>query len=232
MHDMWPDHAHEEIHLLAIAGSTMFFEALVVAPSWRDWYLDHDQTPWYAYMKRVLKVLQHLRGGQRWILKSPQHLEQFGPLLAIFPDATFVVTHRDPVSITASMATMAAYTARLTRDPVDPVAVGRFWSDRIERMLAACVRDREILPAAQSIDVLFHEFMRDDVATVERIYALAEQPFTPAVRTAMDAFVREHPRGKHGRVLYDLADFGLDRAERRRALGAYVDRFGVAPEGE
>ncbi|MBW2382215.1 MAG: sulfotransferase [Deltaproteobacteria bacterium] len=232
MHDMWPDHAHEEIHLLAIAGSTMFFEALVLSPTWRDWYLDHDQTPWYAYMKRILQVLQHLRGGERWILKSPQHLEQFGPLRKTFPDATFVITHRDPVSITASMATMVAYAARLSRDPVDPVAIGRFWSDRIERMLCACMDDRDMLPADQSIDVLFHEFMRDDIAMVERIYVLAAQPFNAEVRAAMDAFMQEHPRGKHGRVLYDLAEFGLDRAERREALRAYVDRFGVALEGE
>jgi hypothetical protein len=230
MHDMWPDHSHEEIHLLAIAGSTMFFEALAISPTWRDWYLDHDQTPYYAYMKRVLKVLQFLRGGERWILKSPQHLEQFGPLRATFPDATFVVTHRDPVAVTASMATMSAYSARLSRDPVDPVTIGRFWSDRIQRMLQACVRDRELLPARQSVDVLFDDFMADDVAMVERLYGLADQPFTAAVRSTMDAFMAEHPRGKHGRVLYDLADIGLDRAERREALHFYVERFGVALE--
>jgi hypothetical protein len=232
MHDMWPDHAHEEIHLLAIAGSTMFFEALVISPSWHDWYLDHDQTPWYAYMKRILQVLQHLRGGERWILKSPQHLEQFGPLIATFPDASFVVTHRDPVSITASMATMAAYTARLTRDPVDPVTVGRYWAARVERMLSTCLAERALLPVDQSIDVLFHEFMQDDIAMVERIYAMADQPFGEAARGAMDAFMLAHPRGKHGRVRYDLADFGIDRAERRKALRAYADRFGVMLEGE
>ena len=230
MHVMGPDHAHEEIHLLAVAGSTMFFEALVLSPTWRDWYLDHDQTPWYAYLKRILQVLQFLRGGVRWILKSPQHLEQFGPLLTTFPDATFVVTHRDPVSITGSMATMSAYSSRLSRDPVDPVAVAQYWSDRIERMLRACVRDREILPAEQSVDVHFHEFMADDVALVESLYALADQPFTSEVRASMDAFMAEHPRGKHGRVLYDLAELGLDRAERREALGFYVERFGVALE--
>ena len=232
MHEMWPEHAHEEIHLLAIGGSTMFFETLALVPAWRDWYLAHDQTPYYAYLKKVLQVLQFLRGGSRWILKSPQHLEQFRPLLATFPDATFVVTHRDPVSITASFATMAAYTARLSRDPVDPQLIGRYWADRIERLLRACSEDRALLPAAQSLDVRFDEFMADDLATVERIYALAGQPFDAPARTAMQRFMADHPRGKFGRVRYDLADFGLDRAERRRALAFYVERFGVALEGD
>jgi len=232
MHDMWPDHAHEEIHLLAIAGSTMFFETLAPSESWREYYRATDQQPWYAYMRRVLQVIQSRRTAPgRWVLKSPQHLEQFAPLVGTFPDATVIVTHRDPVSITASFATMATYSARLSQARVDPEGLGGYWARRIEDMLRACVNDRELLADARSMDVLFHEFMADDLSTVESIYALAEQPMTSSARRAMDDFMASHPRGKHGRVLYDLADFGIDPGERRRALDFYVERFGVEPEG-
>jgi hypothetical protein len=231
MHEMTVDHVHEEIQLLALDCSTMLFETMAVLPTWRDYYLAHDQTPSYRYLKRVLQVLQWQRGGDRWVLKSPQHLEQFGPLLAVFPDATFVVTHRDPVSVIASNATMLAYTARLNTVRPDPARIGRYWSDRIQQMLEAGTRDRELLPADRSIDVRFDEFMADDLAMVERIYAVADQPFGPAVRAEMARFLRDHPRGRHGGVVYDLAgDFGIDPAERRAALREYVDRFGVALE--
>ena len=59
-----------------------------------------------------------------------------------------------------------------------PLDVGHYWADRIEQMLRACVRDRELLPAAHSIDVRFHEFNADDLGTVQRIYDLAGQPLT------------------------------------------------------
>jgi hypothetical protein len=232
MHEMTTWHVHEEIQLLAIAGSTMLFETMAVLPSWRDWYRGNDQTPAYEYLRTILKVLQWQRGGERWVLKSPQHLEQFGPLMTVFPDATVVVTHRDPVSITASLATMVSYTARLNQRRVDPVAIGRYWADRLVDMLGSCARDRDILPAERSIDIRFHEFMADDVATVARIYELADQPMTAEARMAMMAFMAEHPRGRHGAVAYDLAQFGLDRAERRRALAFYVERFGVALEDD
>jgi Sulfotransferase family len=230
MHEMTVEHVHEEIQLLAIDFSTMLFETTSTMPSWRDYYLAHDQTRHYEYMRTVLKVLQWLRGGERWVLKSPQHLEQFLVLRATFPDATFVVTHRDPVSVTTSVATMITYTARLSHEPVDPHWIGRYWADRIERMLRACVEDREVLPADQSIDVHFDEFMADDVAMVERIYELAGQPMTDTVRAAMQSFMDNHPRGKFGGIVYDLADFGLDPAERRDALRFYIDRFGVTEE--
>jgi hypothetical protein len=230
MHEMTPDEVHEEINLLAMDVSSMFFETMAPMPTWRDYYRRVDQTPAYEYLKRVLKVLQFLRGGERWVLKSPQHLEQFGPLSTVFPDATFVVTHRDPVAVTKSLTTMMTYLARLNLEPVDPKVVGGYWADRLETMLRACVRDRDLLPADRSIDVRFHEFMADDVAMVERIYAIAGQPFTSDVKHSMDAFMATHPRGRHGGVVYNLTEFGLDEAERREALQFYVDRFNLELE--
>jgi hypothetical protein len=230
MHDMTVDHVHEEIQLLAMAGSTMLFETMAVMPVWRDWYCAHDQTAPYRYLKKVLQCCQWLRGGERLVLKSPQHLEQFGPLVSTFPDATIVVTHRDPVAVTTSLVTMMAYTARMHTARPDPAQIGRYWSARVEQMLMACVRDRELLPPHRSIDVRFDEFMADDVGMVERIYEVAGQPMTGAARQAMDAFMTEHPRGRHGTVVYDLSQFGLDAKERREALAAYSARFAVATE--
>ncbi|MEL7208280.1 MAG: sulfotransferase, partial [Actinomycetota bacterium] len=225
MHEMTTHHVHEEIQLLALDFSTMLFESILPLPRYRDWYEATDQTPTYRYLADVLKVLQHLRGGDRWVLKSPQHLAQFGPLMTAFPDATVVVTHRDPVAVTASMATMVAYTARSNIGSPDPVAIGSYWSARVEDLLRACVRDRELLPGSQSTDVRFLEFMADDIATVERIYDLADQPFTAETSQAMTAYMDAHPRGRHGRVVYDLAELGLDEDERRAALAFYADRF-------
>jgi Sulfotransferase family len=235
MHEMTTDHVHEEIQLLAIDASSMLFETMATMPSWRAYYLSHDQTPHYAYMRTVLQCLTFLRPGTeptRWVLKSPQHLEQFVPLVRVFPDATFVVTHRDPVSVTLSMATMLAYLARLSSAVVDPHALGRAWADRLRIMLEAAVRDRSVLPQEQSIDVRFDEFMRDDMAMVAKIYALADQPLTPQAIDAMTAFMNDHPRGKFGAVLYDPAQLGLEHAELRRRFTFYTDAFQLASEAD
>ena len=230
MHDMTVEHVHEEIQLLAMDVSTMLFETLALVPSWRDDYLATDQTPSYAYLKTVLQALQWLRGGTRWVLKSPQHIEQLGPLMAVFPDATVVLTHRDPVAVTTSVVAMLTYTARLQVARPDPVAIGRYWADRLVTMLRACADDRDLVPADQSLDVRFPEFMADDVAMVERIYGVAHQPFPPAVAAAMGAFMADHPRGRYGGVRYDLSAFGLDAGELRERSRFYSERFGVAFE--
>jgi hypothetical protein len=39
-----------------------------------------------------------------------------------------------------------------------------------------------------------------------------------------------NPRGRLGRVMYNLGDFGLDPTERRSALAFYSERFAVEAE--
>lgn len=227
MHDMWPEHAHEDIQLLALSCSSFYFESFAPLPSYRDWLKTADQAPAYAYLRRTLQVLQWLRGGRRWVLKAPGHLEQLRTLIATFPDAFVVVTHRDPGEIAASLCTMMTYSARLSQDRVDPREAGRYWADRMADLLNGCLDSRDAVPAEQSADVRFDDFMADVLGTVRELYRRAGQPFTATTEAAMTTFQADHPRGKHGSVIYDLADFDLDGAEIRQRLSAYRQRFGV-----
>ncbi|MGA2519730.1 MAG: sulfotransferase [Acidimicrobiales bacterium] len=231
MHPMHPDHVHEELELQLPDFSSYQLEWVARAPGWRDAYLAHDQTPHYAYLKTVLQILQWRRPGERWVLKSPQHLEQLGPLLATFPDATVVVTHRDPVSVVQSAATMTAYAARLSYRTPEPDFYLAYWTDRIRRLLEASLRDRHLVPSQRRADVLFHEFMADEAATVARIYETADLALTDEARAAMDRYRADHARGSEGRVVYDLrADFGTEPQEVRRHFGFYQDAVEVEVE--
>jgi len=234
MHEFTAEGPHEEIQLLAIQFSTQLFEASYEVPSYAEWYRTSDQTPAYRYLKRILQVLQWIRRGTRWVLKTPQHLENLPALSATFPDAKFIQTHRDPVPITASLVTMIAYARRIqTRaSALDPVAIGRHWAKRLEDSLRSSVEHRHLLPPAQVFDVPFREFMQDNVAMVERLFAFAEQPLTERTAAAIRAAAHRSPRGKHGTIVYRLEDFGLDATERRHALRFYQERFNVPSDAD
>ena len=187
-------------------------------------------------MKTVLKILTWQDGdtsgtATRWLLKCPQHLEQLRVLSSVFPDATVAITHRDPVSVIQSAVTMLAYGQRMSRDSVDTQGLIQYWSDRVLHLLQACVRDRDVLPAERSFDVLFHEFMADDISMVEKIYARSGLSLGESTRRELTAYMDAHPRGKDGRVVYDLrGDFGVAPAELRERFSFYFQRFPVRVE--
>ena len=236
MHPMHPDHIHEELELMGPDFASYNYEWLSVSPRWRDHYYATDQTPHYEYLKTVLKILtwqdgDHSGSATRWVLKCPQHLEQLTVLHSVFPDATVAVTHRDPVSVIQSAITMLAYGQRINRKQVDLDGLVAYWPDRVLHLLQACVNDRAVWPVQQSIDVLFHEFMADDLGMVERIYAKAGLAMTESARCELQQYVDTHPRGKDGRVVYNLReDFGVDPTELRERFSFYFERFPVKIE--
>jgi hypothetical protein len=231
MHDRHPAAIEEEveIHDLDLASYTLEWHARV--PSWRDHYLglDHDAT--YAYLRTVLQALTFLRGPRTWVLKSPQHLEHLGPLMRTFPGAAVAFTHRDPVAVVQSAVTMLAYGDRMRRHEIEPEQLAAYWVDRVERLLRACVRDRSLVPDERSLDIVFADFMADELGTVERFYARAGVDLPDDVRRRFRDYLAGNPRGKHGRVVYDLrADFGLDPDELHERFAFYLDRFRVPQE--
>jgi hypothetical protein len=225
MHEMTTEHVHEEIQLLANDFSTMFMETLAYVPRWRDYYLAHDQTSTYEYLATQLKALQFMRGGRRWLLKSPQHLEQLPVLAQVFPGVAVVCTHRDPVPVALSMVAMLTYSARMHRSPVPVERIAAEWIDRLESMLGALARDRDVIAPERSIDVSFDEFMADELGVAARVYGLVGEPITDDARTAMADYLAGHQRGRLGKVVTSCEMFGLDEADLRARFAPYVSRF-------
>jgi hypothetical protein len=231
MHPMEPDHFHEDIELQGPDFASYNFEWIARAPGFRDHYLSHDQTPHYEYMKTVFKILQwrDVQQGKprkRWVTKCPQHLEQLPVLKRVFPDATVAITYRDPVEVIQSAITMIAYGERMSYPTIDAQGLLDYWSDRIETLLRANVRDRHIWPEAQSVDVPFEVFMADDMAIVRAVREKAGLPETEQANREVAEFIASHPRGKHGQIVYRLErDFGIKPSELRKRFDFYFDAF-------
>ncbi|OBI37060.1 sulfotransferase family protein [Mycobacterium colombiense] len=231
LHDRFPEAIEEECEVQDLDFSAYVLEWHARVPGWRDYYLSLDQTRHYAYMKKVLQALTFLRGPHTWVLKSPQHCEQLAALTATFPDATVAFTHRDPVAVIQSAITMMAYSDRLRRRSIDAQWLVDYWSDRVERLLGACVRDRELVPAERSVDISFHHLNGHELELLDDLYARAGVELTPAVRYAFQTYLDSNPRGKHGKVRYDLqGHFGVSPEELRSRFDFYFDRFDVRPE--
>lgn len=230
LHEVTADGAHEEIQLLGIDISGQVFESMAPLPIWRDYYFGLDQHSSYEYLRLVLKVLDHATGRRRWVLKAPQHIEQLRTLADTFPEATFVLTHRDPYPVVLSEATMFCYFSRLTLDPVEPRKVAAYWSDRIMQMLQAYVRDYDWMHKFNTVEVYFHEFMKDRMGTIENICEASKLPLQGKDRHLVTDHINGRKRYGRGKVEYNAAAIGLDEASERAKLQFYSDRFQLSAE--
>lgn len=227
MHEHSPGHACGENELQMADFTTYQWEWMAEVPGWRDYLLSHDQTQHYAYGKRILKAINFQVGSSnRWILKGNQHSEQIPALVANYPDAFIVQIHRDPLAILQSVLTMRGLSVLAHQKVPDIQAHVAYWVDRIERMLRAYLRDMDAVPAGQRLDILFGDVIADDIGTAQRVLEFAGLPSTTESKADMRAYMDSHPRGKDGRVVYDLAgDFNLDIPALRQRFAFYREVF-------
>jgi hypothetical protein len=229
MHDDTPTGPTENQDLLGMSFRTFHFEGMAWVPRYVAWWLVCDMVPAYRFMKRVLQLLQSRGGPTRWHLKSPPDSLFLDAVLAVFPDARFVVTHRDPAAVLGSVCSLIATMHELTGPPPDPRALGRaelvLWQEAMRRLLA--VRSRE---PARFTDVHFHELVADPVAAIANAYQQLGLPLTAEAERRIRAHAAAHPRGRHGEHPYRLEDWGLDRAGVHAAFSFYTDRCGVKAE--
>ena len=230
MHDMHPNHIHEEIELQAMDFSTYLPEWLAHVPEWRDYYLSHDQVNHYQYLKDVLKAMQFIRGPKKWVLKSPQHLEQIPALIKTFPDATFAITYRDPLSVVLSTATMLSYGDRVRRYKVEPRNNFNYWHNRIQTLLEKFTNDYKLIPSDQKIDIFFHDLIKDNIDSVKKIYSKNSLKFDKRSDNEIREYMNSNQRGKHGQIIYNLEDFDVDKSLFYKSFKFYFDTFGVSEE--
>jgi hypothetical protein len=222
----------ECIYLTAHAFASDLLSGSYAVPSYAAWLARADLRPAYRTHERILKLLQWQRGDTHWVLKAPSHLWALEPLLAVYPDARIVQTHRDPVAVIASMVSLMTTLLWLRSDRVDPARLGQQAVRSIGHMLKQSMRLRDggRVDPERICDVRYADFVDDPIAEVARIYDRFGLDLGAEAEARMRAYLSAKPKGRHGAHGYRFEDTGLDLAEARERFAFYCERFDLPRE--
>jgi hypothetical protein len=232
VHPMGARLPQECVALTAHDFATMIYHTTHNVPSYQAWLEATDLRWVYASHRRQLQYLQWRCPGERWVLKSPGHLWALDALLAVYPDARIVHTHRDPLKVIASLTSLISMLRSMATDHIDALAIANDWTARLARGLekAMAVRARGLVKDEQVFDMPYSEFVGDEIGMIRRIYQHFGLALSADAEARMRRCLADNPQDKHGRHRYTLAESGLDPTVERRRFAAYQDRFRVPSE--
>lgn len=232
IHPIAPDLPQECIAITAQVFMSIQFHTTHDVASYQDWLERDSQRLGYAFHRRLLQHLQARRPAARWVLKAPGHLFALEALLAEYPDARIVQTHRDPLRVMASMASHATVLRRAFSDRADPARIAADWSDRWARALTGFLAVRDRADASRFLDVSYDGIESDPFETVAMIYDFLGWPFEEEAQSTMRAFLAANPKNKHGAHRYSLAQYGLSRDRELQRFSNYCSRFGITVQAD
>ena len=225
IHSFHLDGPEECTPLLMQGFSTLAIASMFNVPSYSAWldHACHDSS--YRHFKKVLQTLQWKYPGQRWLLKSPSHIEAVDSLLGVFPDARLVQTHRDPVKAVASFASLCAAFRGICCSSIDMDELGEQVLNRLSHDFSAYLRVRKTCAHEHFYDLMYSDLVANPEASIDSIYQYFGMELTDQARQQMAAYLgREREGGGHS---YSPEDFGLSAGQIRARFQDYIEAFEI-----
>lgn len=207
----------------------MVFPAYVNVPTFAKYAMDDaDWKGVYGFHKQFLQNLQTDYAGERWVLKTPEHSHFLPELLATYPDAILLYTHRDPSAVMSSLASNITELRRLWSDEVDSNEVATsFLAAEAEgsRRMVEARKDPAI--DQHFFDIDFQDLINQPVATMERLYRHFDLPYTDATRDGLLHYANNEAKKTHGhgKHKHSLADHGYQPSQIESAFKPYLDWY-------
>jgi len=233
MHAMGAMLPDEDNSIMQMAFRSLNFAAPRELPAYVDWLLDADMTPAFMLHYHMLQHLQAFHQRDWWVLKAPPHLFALDALFATYPDARIIFTHRDPASIMPSNASLIAFLHEMNGNAVNRVELGRAECAKWRKGMDTAMHFRAQHPELKNrfFDLQYKDFISDQIAEIEKIYAWLEIPLPAASREAMAAFMADSRQGKHGKHDYSPEQYGMTAERIRQDFADYMTAFNVPAKG-
>jgi Sulfotransferase family len=218
-------HGPMECHeLMALDFKSHIFQSFAQIPSYSTWLVEKaDLEPTLAYQRKVMKLLQWGEPTREWRLKCPSHVLWLDAIDAAFPDARYVMTHRDPTDVILSVADLYADIIGSFTDQIDRPYIGRLnvehWTKGMDRALEFRAAGAE----KRFYDIDFRAMQADPIGEVTGLYGWLAEPVTDEFEQRMQSWWTLAAAEREPSSRADPVEFGIDFDAVRPRFARYVE---------
>jgi hypothetical protein len=220
---------NEDVFIMAGDFKTLMIESKGKLPAYKDFIFSCDMTSSYEYHKKFLAVLQSAAPGV-WNLKKPSHALFLEYLFKVYPDARVIWTHRDPFTATGSLCSIISLSHMGHMGRIDNEWLGEDYSWQAAEHANRIMDFRDKHGEDKVIDVHYANLTADPMGEMKKLYAKLGDAFTPEAEAGIQGWLDDNPPNKFGKHEYQLAQYGLTKAQLEPLFERYLARYDVARE--
>lgn len=199
-------------------------------PEFSRWRWERSMLPCYNYLKKMLQYIQwqnpDTAGSRPFVLKTPMHLGHINELFEVFPGATIVHCHRDPIKSVPSFARLIEAGWNMVGNPRRMRDYGDCALETMHTHMHRYLEQRNDLGAAgKFVDVKFEQIVDNSIEVASRCFAAHNLPMDDSIAHQIVQWERDNPATKYGDHVYSLERYDLSQAEIRDRFAAYYQAF-------
>jgi hypothetical protein len=227
LHPVSADSPQECSEITAHVFQSFRFDTVFRVPDYQAWLESHGDAAAFHFHKQFLQFLQNGRPAA-WVLKCPDHIFSLQTILATYPDARFVILHRDPLEVLASNAHLTETLRKPFLKNIDAAEIGRQdserWVDGAARLVA--FDHRADIPADRKFHLRHEDLIAAPLQAVAGIYQRFGLRFGAVAEAAMADLLAAKPHGGYARhAPYALTRFAISPDILRQRFAFYVGRY-------
>ncbi len=212
--------------LMALDFKSQIFLAFAQVPNYGEWLLNADLSSTYHYEKRALKLLQWGCPNKPWRIKAPSHLLYLDHLVKAFPDARFVMTHRDPADVILSVINVYYDIVSNFSDTADKEYIAQLninmWPEGMRRTLALR-QDPEF--NSRFYDIHFRAMHKDPISEVRGLYEWLGETVSTEFEQNMETFWKKNSENREPNAKRPAEEFGFDPEQVRPEFAEYTRKM-------
>jgi hypothetical protein len=219
--------ATECIEIMTFEFRSQLFDSMVKAPAYGTWVVQCDMVKAYEYHRRTLQLLQWRCPPTRWSLRTPCHMYAVDALDTVYPDARFIMTHRDITSVMPSAVAMIAALSLPMSEKPDMAYVAAHVADMWDRALRTVIAFRDAGNDHRFFDVDFREAQSAPIDVIRRLYDWLGDELSAEAEDNMVRWWKENAEDRQPARYRSPAEYGIDLDEIAERFAFYSERFGI-----
>ena len=233
VHPVGLEEPEEDFPILKLCFKSWTAAAQFHVPGYARWLAESRHDDAYSFHRRLMQHYTWQRRQARpghqaqWLLKMPFHLKELNALLAVYPDALFIQTHRAPAEALASWCSLVERGRSVVMEPLQAHETGAEQLAFMSGMLNGATRFRLDHPELEHrwVDLAYTDMTQDPMAVIRKVYGHFGWELDPPAADAMRAWLRqqEERRRHEYRHSYALEDYGLTHGEVAGAFAPYLE---------
>lgn len=227
LHPIYADSPQECSEITAHVFQSLRFDSTHRVPSYFNWLEAYGHDDAFVFHKKFLQFLQNGK-TERWVLKCPDHTFTLDAILRVYPDARFVILHRDPIAVLGSVAHLTQVLRQPFLRNIDAGEIGAQVASRwIQGANLLLQFDQHAgVPESRKFHMQYEDFTASPLAAIQRVYAYFNEELTDSAMRAMEDQIKAKPRGGYGRhAPYRLENFKLNAAALQNGFMPYIQHY-------